>query len=211
MRKCISFIVLMVLFLSTAGAQSKYFKRSEPKITYGVKAGLNLASQSSPENDGVFEVESLLLFNAGAYYSYRFSRNFIFQPELLISMKGTEWTDRYDNMKDIVTYIDLPLLFKYQPVRNFNVHLGPQPGYALKVLQKDLKTGISSDISYIYNDFDLGFVLGVETVIHDRLKASLRYVRGLVSATNDISYEYKCYNNFFQVALSYRLSDLNLR
>jgi len=211
MKYTLFILALLVIILNTSvvEGQSKYFKRSEPKITYGIKTGITLSSQSSPANDGVFEVNSLLLFHAGGYYSYRFSRYFIIQPELILSGKGSHWTDRYDDKKDIITYVDLPVLLKYQPVRNFNIHLGPQPAYVLKALQKDLETGVSSDISYIYNKIDLSLAGGVEVNLQERIKLILRYVRGLTSATNDVGYDVKCFNSYFQFSVSYRLSGRN--
>jgi len=208
MKNILLFLVLLleILSASVVDGQSKYFKRSEPKITYGIKAGINLSSQASPDNDGVFDVKSLLLFHAGGYYSYRFSRYFIIQPELMLSGKGTHWTDRFDDKKDVVTYIDLPVLIKYQPSRNFNIHLGPQPGYVVKALQKDLETGVSSDISYIYNKIDLSLAFGIEFIPQERIKLILRYVRGLTSATNDVAYDVKCFNSYLQFSVSYRLS-----
>jgi hypothetical protein len=206
MKKHSLVLVLVILCCYVVEGQSKYYKRSEPKQTYGIKAGITIASQLSPDNDGVFEVKSLLLFHAGGYYSYRFNRNFIVQPELMISGKGSHWTDPYDDIKDIITYLDLPVLIKYQLERNFNIHLGPQVGYVIKALQKDLKTGMSSDISYIYNKFDFSLVGGLEVSLHPRIKLMLRYVQGLSSATNDFVYEYKCFNSYFQFSLSYRLS-----
>lgn len=211
MKNKLFFFVLIfeILNASAVFGQSKYFKPSEPKITYGIKAGINLASQASPDNDGVFDVKSILLFHAGGYYSYKFSRYFIIQTELMLSGKGTHWTDRFDDKKEIITYIDLPVLIKYQPVRNFNIHFGPQPGYVVKALQKDLETGVSSDISYIYNNIDFSLAGGIELSLQKRLKLSLRYVRGLTSATNDVGYDVKCFNSYLQFSLSYRLSGRN--
>lgn len=199
-------ITLLIIISNVAGGQSKYYKRSEPTMTFGIKTGINYANQSSPGNDGVFETKSLLLLHVGGYYSYRLHQYFIIQPELILSAKGSHWTDRFDDVKDIITYLDMPVLLKYHPVRDFNIHLGPQPGYTLKALQKDMKTGVTSDISYAYRKFDLGMVLGVEATVKPRLKIILRYVRGLMSATNDDFYEFRCYNNYLQLSLSYRLS-----
>lgn len=208
MKNSLFFLNVLIIFInaSVVEGQSKYFKRSEPKITYGIKTGITLSSQSSPANDGVFDVRSLLLFHVGGYYSYRFSRYFIIQPEIILSGKGSHWTDRFDDKKDIVTYLDIPVLIKYQPVRNFNVNFGPQAGFVLKALQKDLETGVSSDISYIYNKFDLSLAGGIEISLQERLKLNLRYVRGLTSATNDVAYDYKCFNSYFNLSVSYRLS-----
>jgi len=68
MKNILFFLVLLFEILNAyvVDGQSKYFKRSEPKITYGIKAGINLSSQASPDNDGVFDVKSLLLFHAAA-------------------------------------------------------------------------------------------------------------------------------------------------
>lgn len=208
MRK--NFIFLLLLFTvlnhNNIKGQSKYFKRSEPKITFGIKAGVNLANQSSPGSEGVFESKSILLFHIGGYYSYRFSQFFIIQPELILSGKGSHWSDIYDDKKDIITYLDLPLMVKYQPFKNFSFQLGLQSGYALKVLQKDLKSGVSSDLAYAYNKLDLGIAGGIEAFLQPRLKLILRYVRGVKSATNNEYYDFRCFNNYLQFSVSYRIS-----
>lgn len=204
-------ILFLLLFLPILNGnfvlgQSKYFKRSEPKITFGLKTGINLANQSSPGSQDVFESSSLLLFHVGGYYSYRFTQYFIIQPELILSGKGSHWSDIFDEKKDIITYLDLPVMVKYQPFKNFNFQLGLQPGYAIKILQKDLKTGVSSDLSYAYNKFDMGLAGGAEAFLQPRLKLVVRYIRGLISATNNEYYDFKCFNNYFQFSISYRLS-----
>ena len=211
MRKNFIFLILLftVLKLNIVEGQSKYFRRSEPETTFGIKAGVNLANQSSPGNDGVFDSKSILLFHVGGYYSYRFSQFFIIQPELILSGKGSRWSDIYDDKKDIITYLDLPVMLKYQPLKNFNFQLGIQPGYALKVLQKDLKEGVSSDLAYAYNKLDLGITGGIEAFLQPRLKLTIRYVRGIKSATNDEYYDFKCFNNFLQFSVSYRISGEN--
>jgi hypothetical protein len=202
-------LILPILNINIIHGQSKYFKRSEPKITFGIKTGINLANQSSPGSEDVFESKSLLLFHVGGYYSYRFSPYFIIQPELILSGKGSRWSDIFDEKKDIITYLDLPVIVKYQPVKNFNFQLGFQPGYTMKTLQKDLKTGVSSDLSYAYNKLDFSLVGGAEAFLQPRLKLVIRYVRGLVSATNNEYYDFKCFNNYFQFSISYRLSGDN--
>jgi hypothetical protein len=207
-KKYLLFFILLFTILNKniIEGQSKYFKRAEPKITFGLKTGLNIANQSSPGSENVFESKNLLLFHIGGYYSYRFTQFFIIQPELILTGKGSRWSDIYDDKKDIITYIDLPVMVKYQPVKRLNFQLGLQPGYALKILQKDLKTGVSSDLEYAYNKLDLGLAGGVEAFLQPRLKLTVRYVRGLISATNNEYYDFKCFNNFLQFSVSYRIS-----
>lgn len=213
MKKLLILLVLIVIMpeLFTAGGQSRsyrntrYYKRSLPKYSFGVRAGLNYASQTCMSDDVDFDVERIIGYNAGGYYSYFFLHNLAVQPEIMISVKGSHWKDAYDDMKDVLTYIELPLLISYYPASTINIHAGPQFGYLVSAIQKDLEMNGNENIRSYYEDYDLGLTFGVEAVFPFRLNIALRMFLGLVPVTNDYGYVDKWKNNYFQVSASYRI------
>jgi hypothetical protein len=115
------------------------------------------------------------------------------------------WKDFYDDMKDLLTYIDIPLIIKYQPARFVNIQAGPQIGFRLRAMQKDLETEVKTKINDYYNFFDLGVACGVEANLPNRINLTVRYVFGISPATTDVLYIDPWYNNFLQLSLGYRI------
>jgi hypothetical protein len=186
--------------------QSKYYKGAQPKFGYGVKAGINIANQSSHGNDTVTVAKNIIALNAGGYCNYSFNKYVSIQTELMLSGKGSDWEDPYDEMIDLPLYIDIPLLVKYKPVDVINIYAGPQVGCRILATQKDVETGIKSKINDYYNTFEYGLVFGVEANLPNRVNLTIRYVLGLSSATTDVQYIDSWYNNFLQLSVGYRLS-----
>lgn len=205
------FAIYLVLILTTlndpvAEGQSKYYHRQQPVSGYGIKAGINYAGQSTTNRTAEFKTSGIIGVNAGGYFNYFFLRPVAVQAELLVSGKGSHWKDYYDEAKDFVTYIDLPLLIRYQPIQFLNLHAGPQAGLRLGAKQKDMKTGIQSDIKDYYKTFDFGFVFGAEADLPHNLNITVRYIMGISSATTRVRYVDPWINNLLQVSLGYRLA-----
>jgi hypothetical protein len=129
------------------------------------------------QNSGCrYNTTNILGINAGGYVNYFLLRPFAVQAELMVSGKGSHWQDNYDNEKDIVTYIDLPILLRYQPLNFLNIHAGPQIGLMLNAKQKDMETGIKININDYYQNFDYGFVFGAEANIPEFPDLTQRYL-----------------------------------
>jgi len=194
-----SIVALCVSLLFTASLTA------QPQLGAGVKGGINFATQSTTgAGDGV-AVRQLIGFNAGVYGNLFILDFLAFQPELMVSTRGSDWDDPFYNVKDLLTYIDLPLLVKYQPIKYANVHLGPQFGYLLAAKQEDKDDGEITDIKEWYNTLDVGLVIGAEANLPFRVNFTVRYVIGLVSASNDFEYVDPWRNNFLQLSLGYRI------
>lgn len=195
-KLCIALSVSM-LFTTTVIAQ--------PGFGAGVKGGINLATQSTTgEGEGV-AVRQLIGYNAGVYGNVFITDFLGVQAELLVVSRGSDWDDPYYNVKDLLTYIDLPLLIKFQPIKYANIHIGPQFGYLLAAKQEDKDDGEIRDIMEWYNPLDVGLAFGAEANLPFRVNFTVRYVVGLVSATNDVEYIDPWRNNFLQFSLGYRI------
>jgi hypothetical protein len=195
-------IYVLILLMSVMSFASL---TAQPDLGAGVKGGINLATQVTTGSGENVAVQQLLGFNAGAYVNL-FINDFIgFQPELLISTRGSNWDDPYYDVSDLLTYVDVPLLVKFQPVRYANIHAGPQVGLMLNARQQDDETGDITDIRDWYNFLDLGIAFGAEANLPYRINITIRYVLGLISATNDVQYIEPWRNNFLQISIGARL------
>jgi hypothetical protein len=193
---------LMVAFLLSVISQIN----AQSGIGYGIKAGINISDQVTSGKGENVNVNSLLRYNGGGYFNYFFSDKFAVQPELLISGKGSDWDDPVYDVKDLLTYIDLPVLIRYQVIDLVNLHAGPQFGYLLSANQKDKTSGEVTNINEYYKKSDLGLVIGAEVNLAFKLNITVRYVFGLIPTTTDVEYIEPWLNNFFQISAGYRFS-----
>jgi hypothetical protein len=194
-----SLMALIVSMLLTATLTA------QPQLGAGVKGGINLPTLSTTGAGENVAVRQLLGFNAGVYANVFVLDFLAVQPELMVSRRGSDWDDPYYNVKDLLTYIDLPLLVKFQPIEYANIHIGPQFGYLLTAKQEDKDDGDIIDIKEWYNAMDLGLVVGAEANLPFRINFTIRYVIGLISATNEVEYIDPWRNNFLQFSLGYRI------
>jgi hypothetical protein len=187
-----------------ANAQSRHFKKPQPKLGAGVKAGLNYTSQYTSSASTV-DFKNIIGINVGAYCNYFLLYFLAIQPELMLSGRGSHWKNQYYNAKDVLTYIDLPILIKYQPVKLFNIHAGPQFGYLVSAMQTDFGNNLKTNIMDYYYKFDLGLAFGVEANFPLNFNLTVRYVLGLNTATTGSQYTEAWKNKFLQISLGYRL------
>lgn len=198
--KSISFfmvIILTVLFSSSSYGQSKF--------GFGAKAGINISDQFTSATGENVNVKSILRFNGGLYCNYKFLDKVAIQPELLFSGKGSDWNDPDYDVKDLLTYIDIPVLIKYQVIKLLGVHAGPQFGYLLSAVQKNNENGETENIDDYYKKPDLGLVLGIEANLPYRINVTARYVLGLIGNTTDVEYYEPWLNRFFQFSVGFRI------
>ena len=189
------------------GQPTRYnYIKTPPKFGYGIKAGVNVAGQSSSIGGLNIDVKNILGINAGGYCNYFPFSLLGVQGEIMVSGKGAHWKDFYDDKKDLITYIDIPLLVKFQPAGFINIHAGVQAGFRIRATQKDLETGDKIDIKDFYNFSDYGLVGGVEADLPNKINLSVRYIYGLTAATTDVQYVDPWKNYVFQFSLGYRFS-----
>jgi hypothetical protein len=198
MKKC--FFALIFTILTGALLQVS----AQSNIGFGVKAGVNISSQRTPDEGEFVEMGGLLRINGGAWFNYFITDRFAIQPELLVSGKGSNWDDPNYDVRDLLTYIDLPVLIRYQIIDLLNVHAGPQVGYLLSARQKDNATGDVIKINDYYKKPDLGLVVGIEANLPVNINITVRYVFGLIPTTTEEVYIDPWLNNFFQISAGYR-------
>jgi len=198
MKKIVA--VLLTLLISCSLSVS----RAQSKFGFGLKGGVNLASQSTTGEGLNVNVESILRFHGGAYMHYFMLDKIAIQPELIISGKGSKWDDPYTNTGDLLTYIDMPLLIRFQPLRMINIHAGTQFAYLLSAFQDDISGDEKIDIKDWYNKAEIGIALGAEANMPFNINITLRYIIGLSEASNEVHYIDPWKNRFIQASIGYR-------
>lgn len=119
-----------LLFLLVVLSGSAFISKAQTQISFGPKAGINLANWATKETPGV---KMRTAFHAGGAVTIPVSRTIALQPELLYSKEGT----KYDGGTYDVAYLNVPLLIRYQHASGFHAETGPQLGILLDVQLKD--------------------------------------------------------------------------
>lgn len=192
MKKFILIFSLLVVFLRCPYAQRE--------LGLGFRTGLNNSiithqiegDRSSP---GFY----------GGVYANVFPVSFMgLQLEMCLSQKGKRWDEGEFKGKTVLVYVDLPILLRIQPAPMLSLHFGPQFGYLLsareKILLTDNKT--TTNVKNWYEDYDLGFLLGMEFNLPLRTFLTIRYVYGLSTVTSYYGADEK--NNLIQISAGYR-------
>ncbi len=196
--KTISFILIFFL-----GASSMLI--AQKKLGAGIKAGINIANQVTSGDAENVDTKALVGFHGGVTVSYFIIDQVAIQIDGLISQKGSNWNDLSFSGKDKLSYLDIPVLVRFQALDFLNVHAGPQFGFLLKATQFP-DDGDKYDIKDYYKSSDIGFVLGAEGNLPLNFNVTLRYIFGLSVVNTQYYYDVDDWrNNVFQVSLGYRL------
>ncbi|WP_339611222.1 porin family protein, partial [uncultured Planktosalinus sp.] len=121
--------------------------------------------------------------------------NISLQPELLYSMKGTNWNDTN------LDYIDLPIMGKYNLpwVNGLSGEFGPVIGILMGAEQN------GNDVKDFYKTIDAAIAIGATYKLNMGVFFSLRYNNGLIDV-DDFDDNYNSWrgkNNVFQVSAGY--------
>lgn len=177
---------------------------AQSNLGLGIKAGMNIATQKTTGEGVNVETSSLIGFHAGGYINYFILEPLAVQAELLVSQKGSKWSDPYFSGKDRLCYIDIPVLARYQIIEFLNVHAGPQFGFLLKAKQFQ-DDGDKTDVGEYYKVTDIGIVFGAEGNLPHNINVTIRYILGLSTVTTEVEYWEGWKNNVVQISFGYRL------
>ena len=188
-----SIIALFFGIVTTINAQDNTI----PKSNAGIKGGYNLAAVSF---DGDGETGQRHGFHIGLYGESFISESFSIQPELLYSQQGYKITNSSGTFTQKLDYINLPIMLKAYPSKNFFLEAGPQIGLA--VSHKEEYDGLfSSSQEYDPNSFDWGLNFGGGFKTNSGISLSARYHLGL----GDLYDEGKAQNRVWQFSVGFDL------
>lgn len=167
---------------------------SAQNLSFGVRAGVNLANVNI-EQDGLnIEPDSRTGLNIGAILNIGVTDAFSVQPELSFIQKGYSLELLGDEVELILNYLEIPILAKYafgsESFQGF-VQAGPAIGFALNGKSKfgDEEEDIDFDEDGL-NTFDFGLQFGAGAAVPagpGEAFLDLRYALGLANISDDES------------------------
>ena len=178
---------------------------SQAQVQLGLKAGYNLTTltQSGRYTESM---KSKSEFSAGVLASFPLFRSFYLQPEVLYSGQGANVTWPGTNAKFNYSYLNVPILFKYQHDSGLFTETGPQVGFLLGANIK--ANGQSTDVKYSTQPVDFSWTFGIGykiPVVNAGLDA--RYNLGLTNV-NKVTDAGNIKNSVFQFGLFYIFSKI---
>jgi len=185
---------LFFLFLLAAGISAK-----AQHFSIGLKGGANISNFTGGDFSDV-KKKALVGFYAGAYLNFWLGKNFSLQPEALISTQGVKIEDGSASEKFKLTYLDVPITFKYRTDGGFYVEAGPQVGFKLGESVPDQTVG-----DFAKNlDLSIGAGLGFQSA--SGFGVGARYMAGISKVGDfDESDGPNFKNSVIQIGISYTL------
>ncbi len=163
----------------------------------GIKGGYNLAAVNF---DGDGETGQRHSFHVGVYVEEFLSESIAIQPELLYSQQGYEIKNSSGTFTQKLNYINLPLMLKAYPSKNFFLEAGPQIGLA--VTHKEEYDGLfSSSREFDPNNFDWGINFGTGFKTDSGITLGVRYHLGM----GDLYDEGKAQNRVWHFSIGFDL------
>lgn len=189
---------------------------AQDETQFGVKGGINLSTITGDDTDSF---DSRTCFHFGVVLELPLSDNFSFQPELLYSCQGADYSDTFfeesiTSLKAVVDiegtvkvdYLIIPLMAKYYVAEGLSLEAGPQAGFLLSAKDEYEFNGESGedDIKDFVKGFDFGVNVGIGYKLEGGLNFGARYNFGLTDANDDPSLSNSTYkNSVFQFSLGY--------
>jgi hypothetical protein len=166
------------------------------QANFGIKGGLNIANQRlSASGNGMSastSASSIVAFQVGGFADISMSKDFSFNPELLLSSEGANFSDNATGtpIKPRLYYLRIPLnLLFVAPIPNksqFFFGAGPDFGFGLfgKTSVSGQSTNSFQDSLFKRFDFGLNFVAGIQA--NSGFRFSFSYYLGLSSISTPL-------------------------
>ncbi len=186
------FVTFMVMAIASLGLISEANAQDDNKVQYGIKAGINFAELFG--DDAIPESDRKIGYSFGTYASFKVSKDFKIQPEIIWSLQGekSEKKGRYD-----ISYINIPILFKWIN-KQFYTELGPQVGMLTINSSKSVPDDIRLDN---FETFDFSAVAGIGYTFAPDWSIGVRYCQGFTNLVQGKDLK----NSVIYVGISYRI------
>jgi opacity protein-like surface antigen len=171
MKKTILFTVLLVAISMNMQAQL---------VKFGIKGGVNYANQNGSNitvNGDNYQTDAITSYHAGLIAEIKLIDSFSIQPELLYSTQGATYKNAFEEFRNELGYLSIPVLAKINLNKFVSLELGPQASFLLSERNNfDVKDA---------NTFDFAVVGGLGLNITKNLFIQGRYGLGLTDASKD--------------------------
>jgi hypothetical protein len=171
-------LVLLLFAATTSFAQTRF----------GIIAGLNLANITG--SDAGDDNAMKMGVHGGVIVDLGISDNFIIEPGVLFSMKGSQSSEDSE-FKINLNYIEIPILAKYKLESGLNFFLGPYIGILMSATAEP--GGV--DIKEAFETTDIGLKLGLGYELESGLGFAAHYSMGFTSISKEILGETPSVNN----------------
>lgn len=186
MKKLILCAAIAAFGLSNVNAQ---------EVKFGAKAGVNFASLSGDDADGL---DGRTSFHIGGVVNIGISEKFAVQPELVYSSQGAKGSFEGVDVDYNFDYINLPVLAKFTVAEGFSIEAGPQVGFLMSAKLK--AEGDSLDVKDDLKGIDFAGAIGLAYQMETGLNFSARYNLGLANIADG---EGDIKNNVIQISVGY--------
>jgi len=169
MKKIILFTAIAMFAFTTTNAQG---------ISFGAKAGLNLASVTG---DGADEVDGRTAFHVGGVVNIEFSELFALQGEIVYSAQGFTQNISFDDVENIeatvkLDYINVPVLADITIIEGLSLQGGPQ--FGINITSELEVDGETEELDGV-ESLDVAAAIGAQLELPIGLFFQARYVTGL--------------------------------
>ena len=191
---------------------------AQNNVEIGLKGGINL---SCITGDDVDSFDGRSCFHFGVMVEFIISESFSFQPELLYSCQGADYSETLNEFIETTIkstlatfegtikadYLIIPLMAKYYMFEGFSLEAGPQVGLLISAKEEyDWDGDIGEeDIKEHLKGIDFGVNFGLGYKFEGGLNLGARYNLGLSDANDNPDFlgdsTYK--NNVFQFSVGY--------
>ncbi len=194
-------VLFLLAAISVAGIASAQFN-------IGLKGVINVSNiriegQTSDAKIG---------FAGGPYAEYYLTRQLGVTAELLYNEKGGREVVSGTEIKTNLNYLSIPVLFYFEPIRNFKLGIGPELAFLLTAKAKGDSLS-KTDIKKYFESFDKAIAFG-GAYSFGRMGITARYVAGFDQETtvsfDDMGGEeikQSLRNNVIQIAISFKLNN----
>lgn len=181
------------------------FAQSTNGPRFGIKAGGNLSSITGSDSKSKFG------FYAGAFVNVPISEAFSIQPEVVYSQQGTKANDKYyfaviaeTDRKQILSYINVPVMVQYNATPKFYLEAGPEFGILVNAKAEENFLGkfFSRDNKSSLNTFNFGLGIGLGYKFTPNIGINARYIAGLTEIVKDGLAD-SSKNTNFQLGINY--------
>ncbi|NVK51303.1 MAG: PorT family protein [Flavobacteriaceae bacterium] len=204
--RILSFLgIFFVSNLINAQTVTASYADAKYNVVFGVKGGVNFSNQnfnySTEEGNFDLGTASLTSYHVGFYADWMFNEKFGLQPEILYSREGAKINLFFVDFDQVLSFIKVPVLFKYKPLNKLSLHVGPQFGFLVKEeLDIDINDGVEL-IDTAFKKFELSAAVGTEYAISNSVLVGARYNFGLTNISDMTDASVKTSNLQFYIGL----------
>jgi hypothetical protein len=180
-------------------------------IRFGVTAGTSIASQKFKSSGISISGDSKVGFTAGVLADMGVTENFVFQPGLNFTQKGSKISSNGVTATQTLNYIELPLNFLYNTAAgsgHFFGGIGPVLGYGISGKaesdgeSQDIHFGNSDNDDYKPFEFSGNILAGYE--FSNGVFVSANYNHGFSNILNGGDSGESAKNSYFGIRLGYK-------